>query len=157
MGSENVKPVISTSFTVLISDADEGDSSPEFFSSVEGLSEGVVGNSSLGMLSISDRSNIVLPSKRKSSRVILRRPLADRKSNITKWASDMLKNFSFSPSQMFVFIMSPENNVVAQWTLTDAYPISISVSDFHADSSKSPLVEEVIEIAFSSIIMDKPQ
>lgn len=148
-------PVFNCLFKVIISGvSSEGDSNAESFNSVDGLSKSISKVSSKDSPG-GEKGEINLPSNFATKNLILRRPLMDQKSAISKWAADGLKTFHYKPTQVYIFVMNVEHHIVAQWTVHSAYPVSVSISPVTLYSGNT-MIEETIELKYNDITMDKP-
>lgn len=148
-------PVFNFSFKVVVSGVGTDESSnPEFFNSVDGLGKYTSKVSSKDSPG-GEMGDVSFPSNFGTKNLILRRPLMNKTSDISKWVATALKTFSYTPTQIYIFIMNVENEIVAQWTVHNAYPVSVNISPVSMYSGTT-IIEEVIEIKYNDITMDKP-
>lgn len=151
---QNSVPVFSASFRVVIDGVTTDDATPEYFSSVEGLGKFFSKNSPMASPG-GEKSDVAFPATYCTKKLVMRRPLMNHASQITKWCYKTLEDSSFHPCLVYIFVMDVEHNVVAQWTAHNAYPLSIDVSAVSVELGNST-IEQTIEIRYSNLTMDKP-
>lgn len=147
-------PVFSYAFKVVIDGVTTGDSSQEYFTSVEGLGK-YVSKVSSSTSPGGEKGDINFPSNYSTRKLILRRPLMNTPSLITKWCTKALNDITYDPRQIYIFILNVEHEIVAQWTLHSAYPVFMEVSSVSIEIGNS-IIEEKIEIKYNDLTMDRP-
>jgi phage tail-like protein len=147
-------PVFSYAFKVVIDGVTTDDSSQEYFTSIEGLGKYVSKVSSTSSPG-GEKGDISFPSNYNTKKLILRRPLMNRPSTITKWCTKALNSIIYDPKQIYIFILNVEHEIVAQWTLHNAYPIFMDVSSVSIEVGNT-IIEQIIEIKYNDLTMDRP-
>lgn len=150
----NAIPVFSASFRVVIDGVTTDEETPEYFSSVEGLGKYLSKNSHISSPG-GEKGDVTFPTAYGTKKLVMARPLMNYSSQITKWCYKALDSFAYEPRSIYIFVMDVENNVVAQWTAHEAYPLSIDVSAVSMEVGNS-IIEQTIAIKYNNLTMDKP-
>lgn len=88
-----------------------------------------------------------LPIPPKYSNLILKRGMVPDSSLIV-WARKAVENFIFKPTTVTINLLDYDKKIVAAWSVMNAYPVGINVSDFK--SMDNSIVVETLELAFTS-------
>lgn len=88
-----------------------------------------------------------LPKKVTYDNLVLKRGLL-KNSGLITWVNDALVNFSFVTRLIKVSLLDAANSAVVEWSLRDAYPVGLRISDFK--STDNSVVVETLELAYSS-------
>lgn len=67
-------------------------------------------------------------------------------STLTKWVQQSLTLFSFTPKTVIVKLLGDGGAIVAAWTLANAYPVALKISDFKAQENS--LAVETLELTY---------
>jgi phage tail-like protein len=86
-----------------------------------------------------------LPKPLKSSNLMLNRGLLVG-SPIMTWISEAVQKFIFKPKMVMVLLMDEKGEKLVSWAFHNAYPVSITVSDFNTTENK--YVVESLELAY---------
>ena len=146
-------PVFSYRFKVHVDGITKDDSAVEYFSSIEGLSKSSGRSLALNYVSGSN-SLAFLPEGCITKTIILRRPLMNQSSAISKWCETSIHSMSYTPRVMYVFVINVEEEVVAQWTAYNSIPISVEISPMDIRTGNT-LIEQCVCIKAEKITMDK--
>lgn len=99
-----------------------------------------------------------LPLRTTSEKLVLKRGLKVSSSLLT-WCRQAIEEFSFSPKDIFVFLLDPGlpdaiTNPLVTWHITHAYPVKWSISSLNAMNSE--IVIETIEIQYQYFTKEYP-
>lgn len=86
-----------------------------------------------------------LPVPPKYENLVLRRGMLVG-SKLTKWVQDSLTQFSFTPKTVVVNLLDGDESVIATWTLSNAYPVALKMSDLKAQENS--LAIETLELTY---------
>jgi phage tail-like protein len=150
---ETPVPAFKSAFQVEIAGVSEhGDS--EVFYSIDGLGKSVA--SSNMMFSPGGTGTCVHDYRSiKTKDLVMRRPIVNKPSKITKWCENGLNKLTHTPVQIHIFILDAEKNVVAQWTVENAYPVGIEISSLSLSNYNS-VIEEKLTFRYLNIVRNKP-
>jgi phage tail-like protein len=87
-----------------------------------------------------------LPVRAKYDNLELKRGFLHGSSLLT-WVNDAVRNFTFTPKLMQVFLLNELGNELVMWSFGNAYPVAMKISEFKAQDNS--IVVETIEIAYS--------
>lgn len=87
-----------------------------------------------------------LPTRVTYDNLVLKRGLLKGSSLIT-WVNNALRNFTFVPKQVTIALLDENSAPVITWTLANAYPVSLQISELKA--MDNGLVIETLELAYS--------
>jgi phage tail-like protein len=148
------RPVFKHSFQITVEKVSDEHSPQEYFYSVDGLEKSVVFTKQ-EYVPGGYSNPIETPTSHKPGKLILRRPLMETGSKITQWCEQALETLIFDPTQVYIFILDFNKNIVAQWIAENAYPTAIEISPLGLDRG-SEIVEETISILYSKLVRTKP-
>lgn len=86
-----------------------------------------------------------LPQRPKYSNVVLKRGLLVG-SGLTNWVQQTLLYFTFTPTFVVIDLKSSDNSIVTTWTLYNAYPVAMKVSELKAQENS--IVIETLELTY---------
>jgi phage tail-like protein len=138
-------PVFKYSFQLTLDSV--SDDSDGYFYAVDGLgityqmdkySPGGYGNS------------YAMPVIYETRQLVLRRPLMQEKTSITKWCEDALGTGVFKPTTANILILDSDKTVTNHWAAQQAYPIGLKISSLDLDRS-NPIVMEIITLAYATL------
>lgn len=150
----NPIPVFSYAFKVVIDGVTTGGSSQEYFTSIEGLGK-YVSKVSATASPGGEKGDINFPSNYTTKKLILRRPLMNTPSSITRWCTKALNSIIYDPREIYIFILNVEHEIVAQWTLHNAYPVFMDISSVGVEVGNT-IIEQTIELKYNDLTMDRP-
>jgi len=87
-----------------------------------------------------------LPTRIAYTNLSLKRGLL-RGSSLITWVNNALRNYKFVPKQVDIMLLDEEGDPVITWTLANAYPVGIQISDFKA--MENNIAIETLELAYS--------
>ncbi|GGH69125.1 phage tail-like protein [Filimonas zeae] len=87
-----------------------------------------------------------LPGRAKYDNLVLKRGLITGSPIIT-WVNDAVSNFVFRPKLVKVQLIDPEQTPIITWSLYNAYPVSIKMSELKA--MDNALAIETLELAYN--------
>lgn len=67
-------------------------------------------------------------------------------SALTQWVQNSLTLFTFTPKTVLVKLLDGDDSIIAAWSLSNAYPVSLKVSDFKAQDNS--LAIETLELTY---------
>jgi len=68
-------------------------------------------------------------------------------SSLFTWINNAVRNFTFTPKLMTVYLLNELGNELVMWTFSNAYPVALKLSEFKAQDNS--IVIESIEIAYN--------
>jgi phage tail-like protein len=86
-----------------------------------------------------------LPTGAKYGNLVLKRGLI-HDSELAAWCRRALEDFVFEPKDVSVALLDEEHDPLVTWSLTRAYPVKWSLSDFKAQDNA--LAVESLELAY---------
>jgi phage tail-like protein len=86
-----------------------------------------------------------LPVPPKYENLVLRRGMLVG-SALTKWVQDSLTLFTFTPKTVLVKLLDGDESIIATWSLSNAYPVALKMSDFKAQENS--LAIETLELTY---------
>lgn len=93
-----------------------------------------------------------LPVKVKHSNLVLKRGLSSRASGLVQWCKNTLEGGlaePIMPKDISVKLLGATGSPVANWSITNAYPVKWQVGSF--DAMKNELAIETIELAYNTV------
>ena len=69
-------------------------------------------------------------------------------SPLIDWATTSFQNFAFTPKDITLHLLDESFNPLMTWNITNAYPVGLSIGEFHAEDSK--VLVETLELAYES-------
>jgi phage tail-like protein len=143
----NLKPVFKYSFQVKI----EGiaDETPEYFHAVEGL--GFIYQTEQ-YLPGGYNQPFPLSTVYQTNNLVLKRPLLEEKTNITKWCEEALDRRVFKPTAAHIFILGRNGEIRTHWSLEGLYPIGLKMSSLDLDLERGRAgIMETITLVYTRI------
>jgi phage tail-like protein len=67
-------------------------------------------------------------------------------SAFTHWVQNSLTLFTFTPKTVLVKLLDGDDSIIAAWSLSNAYPVSLKMSDFKAMDNS--LAIETLELTY---------
>ena len=67
-------------------------------------------------------------------------------SSLTKWIQNSLTLFTFTPKTVLVKLLGDGGTIVAAWSLSNAYPVALKMSEFKAQENS--LAIETLELTY---------
>lgn len=121
------------------------DNSDEYFYAVDGL----------GIAYQTDKylpggygNSYVMPTIYETRQLVLKRPLLQGKTSITKWCEEALDTGAFKPTTANIFILNQDKEINNHWAAEQAYPIGLKISSLDLETG-SPIVMETITLAYA--------
>lgn len=90
-----------------------------------------------------------LPKLPQYSEVVLKRGLL-KNSAVIKWINNAIRNFKFEPTQVYISLLDENGKSSFKWTLRNAYPIGIEISEFKAQ--ENAIVIETLTLAYDFFV-----
>lgn len=93
-----------------------------------------------------------LPKPAKAPNLTLKRCLTDKTSGLVKWCQETLERDlakRIEPKDMQLSLLDADQEPVASWAVTNAYPVKWTIGAF--DAMKNQLAIETIELAYQTI------
>lgn len=87
-----------------------------------------------------------LPVRTKYDNLELKRGFLHGSSLLT-WVNNAVRNFTFTPKLVQVFLMNELGNELVMWSFGNAYPVAMKISEFK--STDNSIVVETIELAYT--------
>jgi phage tail-like protein len=87
-----------------------------------------------------------IPGRPKYDNLVLKRGLLKGSPLIT-WVNNAVSNFVFKPTKVEVMLIDTGNNPIITWSLVNAYPVALKISEFNAMTNE--LAIETLELAYS--------
>eukprot|EP01132_Coremiostelium_polycephalum_P000719 gene719-892_t len=93
-----------------------------------------------------------MPISYETENLVLKRPLFQDKSKITKWCEQALSTGIFKPTTVHIFILNVDEKQTPNnhWTAEQAYPVGMRISPLNLESG-DPIVMEIITLAYSKL------
>lgn len=88
-----------------------------------------------------------LPTRPKYDNLVLKRGILKNSTLITNWINNAVSNYVFAPKQVDISLLDEQSKVVISWSLVNAYPVSVKISEFKA--MENSLAFETLELAYS--------
>lgn len=138
-------PAFKYSFQVTLDGV--SDDSDEYFYAVDGLGityqldkylPGGYGNS------------YAMPTTYETRQLVLKRPLIQGKTSITKWCEAALDGGVFKPTTANIFILNVEKDINNHWAAEQAYPIGLKISSLDLEPGNQ-IVMETITLSYISL------
>ncbi len=85
------------------------------------------------------------PNRPKYDNLVLKRGLM-KGSDLINWVTNAVTNFKFEPTIVIVRLLNENNDPTVKWTLSNAYPVGIKISQFNA--KENSIVFETLELAY---------
>jgi len=95
-----------------------------------------------------------LPKSVKYQKLILKRGISTRKSELVEWCSKVLEGGfaeKITPRMVHILLMNADGKAVRAWHFTNAYPVKWVVDGFN--STKNEIAIETIELSYNSYDM----
>lgn len=86
-----------------------------------------------------------LPTTPKYENLVLKRGML-KGSALINWVKTSLDIFKFTPKLVEVSLLDGGNNPLVTWSFSNAYPVSLRISDFKAQ--ENAIVVETLELSF---------
>ena len=67
-------------------------------------------------------------------------------SSLTQWVQNSLTLFAFTPKTVLVKLLGDGGTIVATWSLSNAYPVALKMSDFKAQENS--IAVETLELTY---------
>lgn len=124
------------------------DNSNEYFYSVDGLGityqldkylPGGYGNS------------YAMPTTYETRPLVLKRPIIQEKTSITKWCETALEGGVFKPTTVNIFILNVERDINNHWAVHQAYPIAWKISSLDLEPGGNAIIVETITLGYVSL------
>ncbi|OJW73578.1 MAG: hypothetical protein BGO68_03020 [Candidatus Amoebophilus sp. 36-38] len=139
-------PAFKFSFQITLNDVSDT-SDPEYFYAIDGL----------GIMYQMDRyfpgghgRSYSMPQMYETDNLVLKRPVLQEKTNITKWCEKALDTNIFKPTIANIFILNKDKSVHTHWSVEQIYPIGLKISSLDLESG-SPVVIETITLAYARL------
>ena len=88
-----------------------------------------------------------LPKRAKYENLVLKRGILKNSSLIADWINKAVREFTFSPKQIDIMLLDENNLPTVSWSLVNAYPVAIKISEFKAKGND--IVVETLELAYN--------
>jgi phage tail-like protein len=88
-----------------------------------------------------------LPKRAKYENLILKRGIMQGSSLIADWINKAIREFTFNPKQIDIMLLDEANAPTISWSLVNAYPVAIKISEFKA--MENEIVVETLELAYN--------
>ena len=89
-----------------------------------------------------------LPTPPKYENLVLKRGMLDSSSPLITWARQGVESFTFVPKTVLISLLDENGSPLASWNVANAYPISLSLSEFKAQENNIAI--ETLELAFNN-------
>ena len=139
-------PAFKFSFQITLEGVSDN-SDPEYFYSVDGL----------GITYHTERyspggygKSYNMPLTYETYNLVLKRPLLQEKSNITKWCEQALDTNIFKPTIAHIFILNKDKSINNHWSAEQIYPIGFRLSSLDVESG-NPIVMESITLSYARL------
>ena len=95
-----------------------------------------------------------LPKKIKHPKLVLKRGIAEKKSSLVTWCTEILEsdfNTSFSTKQIRVYLLGRDGGkgALRGWSVDNAFPVSWEIEPFN--STKNEVAIEKIELIYNTL------
>jgi phage tail-like protein len=137
-------PIPAFKYAFQVTLAGVSDDSDEYFYAVDGLGityqmdkylPGGFGNS------------YAMPTIYETRHLMLKRPLLQEKTSITKWCETALDTGVFTPTTANIFILNKDKAINNHWAAEQVYPIGLKISSLDLETG-NPIVMETLTLAY---------
>ena len=135
-------PPVGFHFKVEFSGVGSGDADSRF-QEVSGLTA-EIGTEEL-QVGGENRFTYRLPTRGRYSNLVLKRGML-KDSGLISWFTKAIEDFEFSTSDVNVYLLNENHEIMTTWVFMQAYPVKWMISDFRAQDNS--LVIETIELAY---------
>jgi phage tail-like protein len=89
------------------------------------------------------------PKPAQYNELVLKRGLL-KNSSLIQWVNNAIRNFKFEPTQVYISLLDEKGAPSVKWTVRNAYPIGIELSEFKAEENS--IVIETLTLAYDFFV-----
>jgi len=89
------------------------------------------------------------PKRAKYNELVLKRGILTG-SQLVTWINDAIRNFNFSPKQVYISLINEQKSPIIRWRVENAFPVGIEIAEFKAQDNS--LAIETLTIAYDYFV-----
>lgn len=148
--SNEVIPVSKHHFQVVIDGVSDESAPQEYFYSVEGL-EKTMAFENQGYMPGGYNRPVETPVGQRGGELVLQRYIVEQKSKINDWCIRALDLLQCHPTNVYIFVMNREQDIVAKWIAERCWPASMKGPTLCA-ADYSGIAKQTIVLKYSRLI-----